>query len=291
MFRLGAITDEISEDFERALDIVGKWGLQDVEIHTLWDTHVEALTDEQTTYLQGILQRRQLHLAVLDSTAFLRCPLRGVTIPENWSKRFQSIGGTYDVHLSALERCLQIAQRLKVPCVRIFGFWGEGELTQEVIREIVDRLQAPIELAAQAGVVLVLENCPHTYLDHTRHVLRVLELADSPYLRLLWDPSNAYRSGEKDVADLVNEVSPFLAHMHVKGVTLNALATRGREYVVIEKGDIDYRRLLGEVAAAGYNGIVSLEPHYALPKSGREGAARESFTSLRRIVDSLEQRV
>jgi L-ribulose-5-phosphate 3-epimerase len=287
MFRLGVITDEISDNFERALDIVGEWGLQDIEIHTLWDTHVEALTDEQVARLQTTLKERRLRLVVLDSTAFLRCPLYGDAVPESWSKRFQSIGGTFDVHLSALERCLQIAQRLEVPFVRIFGFWGAGKLTQEVVQDIASQLQTPIRLAVQAGVVLVLENCPHTYLDHTRHVLRVLELIDSPYLRLLWDPSNAYRSGERDVADLVSEVSPFLAHMHVKGVTLDSRAVRGREYVMIEKGDIDYRHLLQQVMLAGYEGVVSLEPHYALPKGGREGAARESFGSLLRIVNSL----
>ena len=287
MFRLGAITDEVSDNFERALDIIGEWGLRDIEVHTLWDTHVEALADEQVTHLQSILQERQLNVAVLDSTAFLRCPLHGDVIPESWSKRFHSIAGTYEVHLAALKRCLGIAQQLGVPFVRVFGFWGEGELTDQIVHEIAERLQPAVELAERAGIALILENCPHTYLDHTRHVLRVLKLIDSPYLRLLWDPSNAYRSGERDVPDLVSEVAPFLAHMHVKGVTLNALATRGREYVVIEKGDIDYHRLLGQVMASGYEGVVSLEPHYALPKSGREGAAQESFASLQRIVSSL----
>lgn len=288
-FRLSAITDEISASFEGALDLLEKWGLEDVEIHTLWDTSVEALTPDEITRLQEVLAARNLRVAALDSTVFLRCLLHGGPAPGSWSKRFHSIAGEIDDHLAALESCLQTARRLDAPLVRIFGFWSEGELSDRIIQEIAERLDAPVRMAAQAGVTLALENCPHAYLQQTRHVLDVLRLVNSPHLRLLWDPTNAYRCGESDVAELAGEAAPCLAHMHVKGIVLDTTATRGREYVMIEQGEVDYRRLLGEVRAAGYRGVVSLEPHYALPRSGREGAAQESFDSLLRIIDSINQ--
>ncbi len=130
MFRLSAITDEISTGFERALDLIGEWGLEDVEIHTLWGTSVEALTSEQVTGLCDVLAERRLRVAALDSTAFLRCRLRGGPLPESWSKRFHSIAGDIDQHLTMLGRCLETARLLDAPLVRIFGFWGDGELHQ-----------------------------------------------------------------------------------------------------------------------------------------------------------------
>jgi sugar phosphate isomerase/epimerase len=288
MLRLCAITDEIGSTFERALDLLEAYGLYDIEIHTLWGTYVEALTGAEIARLAGVLAERHMRIAALDSTVFLRCPLHSDQMPESWSKRFQSIVGDYAYHLAALDRCLEAARQLNVPLIRIFGFWGDGETTDEIVNEIAGRLAEPVRMAAQGGVTLALENCPHTYLPTTRQVLRVLQQVGSPHLRLLWDPSNAYRSGESDVADLTAEVKPYLAHMHVKGVVRSASAERGREYVALDKGDIDYHRLLKDMLAAGYAGYVSLEPHYALPKSGVEGAARESLDSLLRIVGTLE---
>ncbi len=288
MLRLCAITDEIGSTFERALDIIGAYGLHDVEIHTLWDTCVEALTGDEIARLAAVLAERDMRIAALDSTVFLRCPLHTAEMPESWSKRFQSVVGDYAYHLAALERCQVAARRLEVPLIRIFGFWSDGETTDEIVAEIAGRLAEPVRLAAQAGVTLALENCPHSYLPTTRQALRVLRQVNSSHLRLLWDPSNAFRSGETDVANLTAEVMPYLAHMHVKGVVRSASAERGREYVALERGDIDYHRLLGDVLAAGYEGCISLEPHYALPRSGVEGAARESLDSLLRIAGSLE---
>jgi len=289
MFRLGVITDEASTGFERALDVIGSLGLRDVEIHTLWDTHIEALSHEQVANLRSLLAERGMSPVVLDSTVFLRCRLSGDDIPPSWSDRFQSIAGAYDQHLAWLERCLNTAHRLDSPLVRIFGFWRDGETTDAVVREIAARLREAVDMASGVGVRLALENCPHTYLDHTRRALRVLRAIDSPWLRLLWDPSNAYRSGESDVVDVADEALPYLAHMHVKGIVLDEALPSGRQYVVIEKGEVDYRRLLGRLLEAGYEGVVSLEPHYALPEDGMEGAARESFASLSRIIDSLKK--
>jgi sugar phosphate isomerase/epimerase len=288
MLHLCAITDEIGSTFERALDLLKAYDLHDVEVHTLWDTDVEALTSDEIARLTTVLAEREMHIAALDSTVFLRCPLHTAEMPESWSRRFQSIVGDYAYHLAALARCLEAARRLSVPLIRIFGFWSDGETTDEIVAEIAGWLAEPVRLAAQAGVTLALENCPHTYLPTTRQVLRVLRRVDSPHLRLLWDPSNAHRSGESDVADLTAEVMPYLVHMHVKGVVRSASAERGREYVPLDRGDIDYYRLLRNVLAAGYEGYISLEPHYALPRSGVEGAARESLDSLLRIASSLE---
>ena len=143
-------------------------------------------------------------------------------------------------------------------------------------------------MAPRNKVRLALENCPHTYLDHTRRALRVLRAVDSPWLRLLWDPSNACRNGERDVVDIVDEALPYLAHVHVKGIALDKALLGGRQYVRVDQGAVDFQTLLGRLLKAGYGGIVSLEPHYAVPGDGVEGAARESFASLSRIIETLE---
>lgn len=288
MFRVCAITDEISQDLETALKLLDEWGLEDAEIHTLWDTSIELLAEDQIDRLSGLLAECGIRPAVVDSTAFLRCPLRGGPPPAKPIRRFHAIAGSYEDHLALLDACLGTAHRLGAPLVRIFGFWRQGPTTEEAIHEITGRLRPAVALAASRGVVLALETCPHTYLAQTRPTLEVIRRIDSPWLRLLWDPSNAFRSGDAHVVDLVGEAAPYLAHLHVKGVQMGEGLPDGHRYVPLDQGQVSYSTLLRRLAEAGYGGFISLEPHYALPASGLEGAARETFRSLERIVAGID---
>jgi len=290
VIRICAITDEISPSLEKSLAILREWGLGDVEIHTLWGTSMEVLDSQQVDRLGRLLQVQRLQLRVISSTIFLRCPLQGGPIPPAWDRRFQSLGGTYDQHLDWLTKCLAIADILKSPMVRIFGFWAEPG-SSSATKEVIARLREATALAVDRGVTLALENCPHTFLDRTSRVLDVIEAVNSPRLRLLWDPSNAYKSGDREFAGLVERALPHLAHMHVKGIITGEALKKGRAYVPIDQGSVDYRFLFKKMIEAGYAGVVSLEPHYALPRSGREGAARQSFAALVRLADAARQDV
>jgi sugar phosphate isomerase/epimerase len=288
MFRVCAITDEIGPSLETALQLLDEWGLEEAEIHTLWDTSIELISEDQFDRLRGLFAQRGFRTAALDSTAFLRCPLRGGPPPAEPIRRFHSIAGSYDEHLALLDGCLRTARRLGAPLIRIFGFWRQGLTSEEVIHEIIDHLRPAVDRAASHGVVLALETCPHTYLAQTRPTLEVIRRIDSPWLRLLWDPSNAFRSGDTDVVGLAGEAAPYLAHLHVKGIQLEEGFPDGHRYVPLDQGQVDYSTLLRRLAEAGYSGFVSLEPHYALPSSGLEGAARETFRSLEGILAGLD---
>lgn len=43
MFKYGVITDEISQDFETALDVAAKYKLDGVEIRSVWDKSAHEL--------------------------------------------------------------------------------------------------------------------------------------------------------------------------------------------------------------------------------------------------------
>ncbi len=287
MDRLCIIADEISPDFDQALACASTWEVRNIEVHGLWDTSVELLEPAQVERLRLALARLSLAAPVLSSTVFLRCRLQEGPPPERWSRRFDSLAGGYDDHLHWLEGCLAVARGVGAAVVRIFGFWRDGPTTAAALSRIVDRLRPALEMAAAARVVLALENCPHTYLDQTRLALQVVRRLDSPWLRLLWDPANALRSGEAEVAAVVDEVLPHLAHVHVKGVRLAVGASGGREYVRIDRGGIDYRRLIGSLLDGGYAGLFSLEPHYSLAGDDRQAAARESLLILQDILGTL----
>ena len=263
--------------------------MQDVEIHTLWGSSIERLDADEVDRLRHLLDEHGLRACMLSSTVFLRCRILSGPPPEAWDRRFDSIPGTYAEHVAALRRCLETAAALGAPLVRVFGFWPEEGNPDAVTEEVVTRLREAADLAARYGIVLALENCPHSHLDQTHKVLEVLEAVRSPWLRLLWDPSNAWRCGEYDLVGIIDRAMPHLAHMHLKGIRLGGGPSASRAYVPLDEGDVDYRQLLAGVLAAGYTGVFSLEPHYVRPRTGREGAARESMARLRRLLNGLPQ--
>lgn len=287
MFRIAAITDEISNSFERGLELLAEWGLSEAEIHTLWDTSIENLNPEQVGHLRQLLTGFGVRACMLSSTVFLRCRIGGGTPPEPWDRRFASIGGSYADHVAALARCLEIAIELSAPLVRVFGFWPEAGDPAHARTEIVSRLREAAAQASDKGITLALENCPHSNLEKTELALDVVEAVASPRLRLLWDPSNAWRCGDRDMLALVERVMPYLAHVHLKGIRMSDELPRGHTYVPLDEGQVDYRRLLERLIEAGYQGALSLEPHYALPRSGREGAGRESFARLTQLLRGM----
>ncbi len=75
-FRLGVISDELTQDFEEALKIMRGYGLRWVEIRTLWKTYNTEASPEQIRRLKSLLQQYEFTLSVLD-TALYKCDLPG----------------------------------------------------------------------------------------------------------------------------------------------------------------------------------------------------------------------
>jgi len=91
MFRLGAIVNEVSQDTERALSILERWKVRDVEIHTAWGKSVEVLSPQEVQRLEESLKSYQMRTCCVSSTVFLRCHLDDREEPIEWDSGFASI--------------------------------------------------------------------------------------------------------------------------------------------------------------------------------------------------------
>src|SRR5437764_12115684 len=72
--QLAAITDEISQDFEHALDVLQEYGAEGAELRGLWGVNIADLTDEQADRAKKALAARGLTVPAL-STPFFKCDL------------------------------------------------------------------------------------------------------------------------------------------------------------------------------------------------------------------------
>jgi sugar phosphate isomerase/epimerase len=286
MFQLSAINNELSPNLGKALTIAKDLGLNAIEIHMVDGIHIERLNASAVQTLKKSLDHHDLQVCCIASTIFLRCPLEEKDpIPDPIA--YPSIGGSYSEHLQALKRALSVARELGAPQVRIFGFMRHGPTTDQIYQRIAERLDQPMRMAQASGVRLVLETCPHTYLDWGARAAHFANLVDSPWLQILWDPAGPVRSGEQDYMAPYPQLRPYLGHMHAKDILLDPELEGGRAYVPIGLGMIQWPRILQQLTEDGYEGWVSLEPHHLGPDGELESSARASFQGLDQIFRSL----
>jgi sugar phosphate isomerase/epimerase len=164
---------------------------------------------------------------------------------------------------------VRLAASVGVGVVRVDGAMsGPDHLSREQRVELyLEAVESVLAATAGAPVRLAIEN--HGRQGNELPWLEeVLERTDPARVGLTLDPSNLYWAGLglAEVYATVERLAPRVCHVHVKNVTYPARAPRdlpaweyGRHVAPIPEGDLDYRRLIGLLRAAGYSGALSLE--------------------------------
>jgi len=284
MYKIGTITDQVSMDFEHALNFIKELGLEYVEIHALWNKNIEELTDDEVAEAKRLLNKYGLKVSIISSTLFLQCHLL-----ESDKKfgpiddYFITIAGDYDDHIKALKRCIELCEIFDTDKLRSFGFIKEGHLDDDdAVQKIKEKLQKPIEMVEKAGLMLLLENCPHTYLQFGALTKRAIEQIDSKNFRALWDPANALRSGGSPYPEDYRHIKKYIVHVHAKDVSLEG----GVHMVPLGEGIIDYNGILKSLKKDGFNGVISLEPEFVDRVGGRPEGLRKSLDGIKGILEA-----
>lgn len=290
MLKLGIITDQVSMDLERALPVIEDLGIHYVEIHSLWNKTIENLSLAQVKQAQEIVRKYGLEVSNISATLFLMCHLKeSKTIIPHFSDHFITKRGDYHQHLQALEYCIQLCEIFATDKIRIFGFRKEKPLDNETaINLISEKLRYPVELAEKAGVTLLLENCPHTYLPAGWQTAKVIEQMNSENLKALWDPGNTLRGGTIPYPDDYEKAGQYLAHIHIKDL---ARENSGYRPVLLGEGEIDYRKIIRNLVNDNYEGVISLEPEYEAKTGGQIKGSKQSTARMREILSYLHIRV
>src|SRR6185312_15789477 len=122
--------------------------------------------------------------------------------------------------------------------------------------EVLRRMAALAARAEPTGLVLLHENEKGIYGDVPERVLDVVESVGSPALRLAWDPANYVQVGVRPFTDGYAALRPYTDYVQVKDARL---ATG--EVVAAGEGDGEVRETVRALAADGFDGYFSMEPH------------------------------
>jgi sugar phosphate isomerase/epimerase len=246
MFKKGVITDEISQDFNTAVDLALKYSLDGVEIRSVWEKGPHELDKKDISNIKKILEAANLQVCGI-SAPFFKCSLED----EN----------EYNQHIEILKKCILLAEELKTKYIRGFTFWNNGSFETN-LEKIVSKFEKPIELLEKAGITLVLEMDPSVYASNASKLRTVIERVNSQSVKALWDPGNGIFDpcGETPYPYGYNLIKPYMVHMHLKDA--KKLENGKVISVPIGEGQIPYKQQFKDLITDKYDGFVVLETHY-----------------------------
>ena len=281
-FKLGVITDEITQDFEQALIWAKGFGLSWVELRLVWGKYVTDLSVDDVKRAKDLLAKYGLRVSVIDSPYF-KTALPGTNSKFEEGKR-DPLQSDFSRQQEVLERAIARARDFGTDKVRIFAFLRVAD-PKTVFDRVAQELDKTATMVKGENIRLVLENEFSCNVATGAESAAMLKAVPSPVLGLNWDPGNAYAAGEtrpypNGYASLDKK---RIWHMHLKDAQDNP---NGDEpaWRPIGGGKIDY---LGQFRAAlqdRYEGTMSLETHYLNAAKNKETSSKESMEGLLKVI-------
>jgi sugar phosphate isomerase/epimerase len=281
-FKLGIITDEISEDLGVALGFLTSYSLGFCELRQLWGKNVMNLTEGELGRAKQLISRQRLEVSDIASPIF-KYNLPDMPAREEKRDTFRADFTDQDSD-SLLQKSFELARFFGTTRVRIFSFWRAAN-PEKAYPQVRERLAQAASLAAKSGIVLVLENENECNIGTGKELGRALRDVNSPALRGNWDPGNAAMLGETPYPEGYKQVQGLFAHMHIKDVRRDP--TEGKlVWAPVGGGFVDWRGQLKALEQDGYDGTMSLETHYRRKDGNALESTRESLEGLLKILES-----
>jgi len=283
-FKVGVITDEISQDFDHACSVAANdFGMHWVELRAMWGKSLMVLDDTQLADVEKTLAKYSLGVTDIGSPLF-KADWPGAP-KSDFGPKNSPAGDVMKHEDEVLEKSVALAKRFKTNKVRCFDFWRLADVAP--YRTAIDaKLNEAAEKCGKQGVMLVLENEPACNTATGRESARTLGAVKSKYLALNWDPGNAVMLGEFDAFPVAWNMLPKdrIHHCHVKN------AVKGADGKVVWSptgtGIIDWAGQFREMAKAGYRDAVSLETHWH-GGANPEDSTKQSWAGMKKaLVDS-----
>jgi len=282
-FRIAAITDEFSPDLETAARSMASIGMTGAELRMLFGKNIIDLTDEEIDRAIAICRARGLEIISIASPV-LKCVLPDA--PEVDS-RFQqdSFNARHTIadQPRLAERAFQIAERTGAGIIRVFSYWRTVR-PEECFDRIVEALRELAEKAAARGLTIGLENEHACNIATGAETAKLLAVVDHPNLKVVWDPANAYVSGEIPFPDGYRSIPPArIVHVHAKDCHVDGHKVN---WGPLGECTVDWKGQIAALLRDGYAGWISLETHWPGPGGDKHEASMICGRTLKSLVSA-----
>lgn len=281
-FKLGVITDEVSQDIFEAAEFAKRHGLDSLEIRSVNNHSPYEITDDDVSEIKKAATENGLEIAAISSPLF-KCDFNDETARNE--------------HIEGFKKCVKIAKELGATMIRGFDFWATGISLEERAKAY-----KPIaEICEKENITCVIEFDPSVHSSTAARTAELVNKINHPKIKALFDPGNLPFADPNTppFPDAYNQLVTNIKHIHIKDPTqINGKLDCVR---VGDGGIVDYIGLFKQLAKDGYSGHIMLETHYrknvelteeqlkrpggAAFTDGAYPASEESIVSLKNIID------
>lgn len=157
--------------------------------------------------------------------------------------------------LPEIKQSIDTASAAGIPHVIIFSGNREGQPDDEGIMQCIEGIEAVAPYAEAAGVKLLFEmfnSYDHVdyQADHGTYGFKITRSLQSSSVRVLYDIYHMLRMGDNVLRDMLDNID-VIGHIHVADVP--------NRTVLMENPTVNYKQIVKEVQAAGYQGYWGLE--------------------------------
>lgn len=251
MAKVSGFVDEISRELDEQVAGCKAIGLRYVALRGCFGKNVMEWSEDECGRIKRALDASGIGVSEIGS------PIGKTAIDEPFEKTQAALG-----------QAVRLAEFFETPNIRMFSFYGPGggdaQGWRQAFRgEVLGRLRQMAAQVAGEPVMLMLENESELYGDQPAECLDIFTNVTHPKLAMAFDFANFVSRTAIDVYDQAwLPLRPFVRHIHVKDHMPGAATAcpAGEGIGKIEP-------ILADLAAEGYDGFLTLEPHLA--KSGR----------------------
>jgi L-ribulose-5-phosphate 3-epimerase len=277
-FKLSVLTDEITQDFGRACEIVAnEFGLGWVDLRALWGKNIVDLDEQRIAEAKSLLKQFNLRVGCiagpLFKTSFRSAPT------SDFAPKGEKADEAFDRQDKVLERELELAKVFEAGSVRCFDFWRLKD-PKPFRAQMDEKLKQAAEACRKQDLILLLENEHACNTATAAESVRTLEAVQAANFKLIWDPGNAFFAGEKpfpDGYDLLPKERIGLVHCK----DARRKSEGKSEFAAMGGGVIDYVGQFRALKRDGFAGLVTLETHWTGAGS-KEESTRQSWAGMKK---------
>lgn len=260
-FRLAVINDEITQDFERACQIVATdFGLRWIELRSMWGKNVTTLNDQELQDARKILDKHSLRVTDIASPLFKTDWPGAPRSPQSETRDqfhadFDSVAQD-----RLLEHCISLTHFFATDRIRCFDFWRLDD--PKPFRSAINaRLQQAAQRCAKDKVTLLLENEMSCNTATGEESAAVLQAIPDQNFMLNWDPGNAAALGSEPYpAGYQLLPKERIGHCHCKDVVPKP--DHKYDWAAVGTGVVDWVGQLQALRRDGFHFGLSLETHW-----------------------------
>lgn len=241
---LSAFADEVSQDPQLQMDVLGANGIWSIELRGAYGLNVMKLSEAQCAELKRQFDDRGFGVSCIAS------PIGKVRLDED-----------YRQHFDDFKHAVDLADFFACRYIRIFSYYAPtGKSIADYRAQVIDRLNEKVDYVANRNVTLVLENEKNLFGALPERCVYLFAAIRSKKLVGAFDPANFVNMNVPDVYSTCwVPLRPYVGYFHIKDFRYG----EEERAVPAGQGDGCIPAILKDAAADGYDGFLALEPHLA----------------------------